>query len=470
MPLHMEQLAFTSQEQQVSQWLVMATQILAVSSHDLLALIQQEATENPALELEEHPHCPTCGRALKEGYCPECRSYRQTVPPSGTRPASGNADDVFDPAEYVPTPVSLADLLMQTLHAELPAEDTAIIGYLVGNLDEHGYLRSEPEEAAQLLKVPAERVECVLAQLQTLDPPGIGARTVRECLLLQLQALAARGQPQPNACAIVDCFLNELGQGQYGHIAHELGLTRKEVEQAAAFIQHQLTPFPAQNYLEGRQGRDAQEARPALPDVIIRRSIEQDAPPYDVEVVEEQRFSVRVDPAYLQAYRDLRGGHQGSTEEREYLYQAMARARFFMSSLRQRWQTLAKITRGLIQHQEAFFEQGVGALSPMTRADLAAALGIHPSTVSRATADKYVLLPNAEVVPFATFFTVNLPVKAALQGILEQSSQPLSDRKLAELLAAQGIQVARRTVTKYRTELRQPAAFRRAAQMQERAS
>src|SRR5262249_47463288 len=117
--------------------------------------------------------------------------------------------------------------------------------------DEHGYLRSHLAEASQLLGVAPERVERVLAQLQTLDPPGIGARTVRECLLLHLRALEAEGQPQSVALAIVDRFLNDLSRGHYMQIAHQLGLTRREVEQAHAFIQRELTPFPAQGYLEG---------------------------------------------------------------------------------------------------------------------------------------------------------------------------------------------------------------------------
>ncbi len=483
MPLHMEQLAAPTQEQQPSQWLVMATQILAVSSPALLSMIQQEAAENPALELEEHPHCLSCGRALQGSYCPECWARGSTSAPQpadspipddvALLPGSasqGNTDDDFDASGHVPAQVSLADMLMHALQAELPAEDAPIIEYLVGNLDTHGYLRSTVAEAAHLLNVSPVRVERVLTQLQTLDPPGIGARNVRECLLLQLRRLEAEGHPQPVAFAVVDRFLNELSRNQHAEIARQLGLTRREVERAHAFIKHRLTPFPAQSHIENQAGHDVADIRPAIPDVIIRRRAKDESPRYEVEVVEEQRFSVRVDPAYIQAYRELREQPLGSAEDRQHLYQAVARARFFLASLRQRWQTLAKITWGLIEQQEAFLEQGIGALNPLTRAELAAALGVHPSTVSRATADKYVLLPNAEVVPFSTFFTANLPVKAALQEILEQAPQPLSDRRLSELLAAQGIQVARRTVAKYRAELRHPAAFRRASQMNARAS
>lgn len=478
MPLYLEQLAAPAQEQQPSQWLVMATQILAASSPDLMSLIQQEVAENPALELEEHPHCLTCGRALQGPYCQECRSrgltpassaasasYDEPVPLPGSTYAPGGADDAFDASGYVPTPVSLADVLMHALQAELPAADTPIIEYLVGNLDEHGYLRSSAEEAARTLGAAPEQVGRVLNALQNLDPPGIGARSVRECLLLQLRALEAEGHLEPIAYAIVDRFLGELGRGHYAQIARELGLTRRQVEQAHNFIKQHLTPFPAQGYLANQQGAEREEIRPAIPDVIIRRRPAGEMPAYEVDVVEEQRFSIKVDPAYVQAYQTLRAQRVGSAEEREQLYRAVARARFFLASLKQRWQTLAKITWGLIQQQPAFLERGAGALSPLTRAELATMLGVHPSTVSRATADKYVLLPNTEVIPFATFFTASLPVKAALREILEQSPQPLSDRRLAELLAAQGMPVARRTVAKYRAELGQPAAFRRAAQL-----
>lgn len=478
MPLYLEQLAAPSQEQQPSQWLVMATQILAASSPDLKVLIEQEAAENPALELEEHPHCLTCGRALQGPSCQECGSrglasaasaasslYDDLAPVPGSASAPGGADDAFDASVYVPTPVSLADILMHALQAELPAADTSIIEYLVGNLDEHGYLRSSVEEAARTLGAAPEQVGRVLSALQSLDPPGIGARNVRECLLLQLRALEAEGHPHPIAYAIVDRFLGELGRGHYAQIARELGLTRRQVEQAHGFIKQHLTPFPAHCALEHQSGAEREEVRPAIPDVIIRRRPAGETPAYEVEVVEEQRFSIKVDPAYIQAYQTLRTQRVGSAEEREQLYHAVARARFFLASLKQRWQTLAKITWGLIQQQPGFLDQGAGALSPLTRAELAATLGVHPSTVSRATADKYVLLPNTEVIPFATFFTASLPIKAVLQEILNQSPQPLSDRRLAELLAARGMPVARRTVAKYRAELGQPAAYRRAAQL-----
>src|SRR5262249_51919078 len=161
--------------------------------------------------------------------------------------------------------------------------------------------------------------ERVLAQLQSLDPPGIGARNVRECLLLQLRSLEARGQPEPVAYTIVDRFLSDLGQGLYVQIARQLGLTRKEVGQAHMLIQRQLSPFPALAYVEDRPARAFDRPKSVVPDVIIRR-LEGEQTRYEVEVVEEQRFSVRVDPAYIEAYQQMRGQRMGSTEEQQQIY------------------------------------------------------------------------------------------------------------------------------------------------------
>jgi RNA polymerase sigma-54 factor len=469
----MEQLPRAAEVQQPSGWLVMATQLLGLSSSDLAVVIHREASENPALEVEEHPHCLTCGQPLQEGFCPECRFRGR--PAEGPRPPAqdglaswpgpastmGTSDDAFDAPLFTEAPVSLPDLLTRALQAELPAEDGPIIEYLVGSLDAHGYMREPLALAARVLRVPLSQVERVLEQLQTLDPPGIGARDVRECLLLQLRALEADGPPHPVARAVVDRFLDDLGRGHYSQIARQLGLPRRAVEEAHAFIRRHLAPFPALGHLEGRTSRDAEELRPAVPDVIIRRRPPGEMHRYEVEVVEQQRFALRIDPAYVEAYQHARGHGGESAEEQAQLEQAVGRARFFLSSLRQRWHTLEQITWCLIERQGAFLERGNGALAPLTRSEVAELLGVHPSTVGRAVAEKYVRLPTAEVVPFATFFTASLSIKATLQEVLGRASGPLSDRRLAELLAARGIQVARRTVAKYRSELRQPAAFRR---------
>jgi RNA polymerase sigma-54 factor len=168
---------------------------------------------------------------------------------------------------------------------------------------------------------------------------------------------------------------------------------------------------------------------------------------------------LRINPVYLEAYRQVQSQpDRFQAADRAHLQQQVGYARLLLLSLRKRWQTLGRITQYLVNSQQAFLEQGNAALRPLTRAQVAAALGVHPSTVSRALADKYVLLPNKRVAPFSIFFEANLPIKEALKDILTQETRPLSDQRLTEVLAARGLQVARRTITKYREELRVPAS------------
>lgn len=454
-------------------WLVYSNELLELSLDELQTRLRQEVAANPALELEERSICPSCGRALRGQFCPHCPApsspaIQQSATmldwekPVGSLRGGMDEDEEADPFARYAAPLELREALALALQAELPTEDAPIIEYLVGNLDEEGYLRCTVEETAQVLHVPLKEVERVLARLQAQEPSGIGARNVRECLLLQLQHLEAQGQSQPYAREIVANFLNELGQRKYDLIAKQLGISRRQIEAVQAFLKNRLTPFPASS--TGNHVRSIEAACPEViaPQVVIRRQDTPDGLPYTVEVVEAEQFRLRMNPAYVEAYQQLRSQQ---TEDRQsdlaYLKQSMNHAHLVMLSLQRRWQTLERITRYLVQEQQEYLEQGNAALRPLTRADVATALGLHPSTVSRAVAGKYALLPNKTTIPFDTFFQANLPVKEALKNLLAQESQPHSDQRLVELLAEQGFQVARRTVAKYREELRFPASCRR---------
>lgn len=460
-------------QQQAAHWLVTANQVLEFSCAELQTFLHAQAEENPALELEERPICFTCGQALQGPFCPQCHTPSASsssqdedatnLDEFSLRKAGTNLEgEEFDPLDLCAAPVNFKDELLVALQAELPSEAAPIIAYLVGNLDEEGYLRCTVEEAAEVLHVSLAEVEMVLRHLQAQEPSGVGARSVPECLRLQLQALEAQGCSQPYAREIIDRFLWELGKRQYDQIARQLGISRHKVEEAHIFLKRKLTPFPARRAEQPLQGTLRTGHGLIAPQVVIRRQPPAAGGGYAVEVVEAHQFHLEVSASYLQAYQDLQGSpaHQHEVD-RVHLQQSIGRARLLIFSLRKRWQTLGRITRYLAQRQQAFLEQGASALQPLTRADVAAALGLHPSTVSRATADKYVLLPNAQVIPFRTFFEANLPIKAALKTILAEESRPLSDQRLTELLAARGIPVARRTVSKYREALNIPARSRR---------
>ena len=446
-----------------SGWLIAANEVLALSSADLQVFIHEEQMSNPALEVEERPVCPGCGRALHDQQCPHCQRYTASAAsgiadpplldegvlwPAGT--SNGSAEEWVDPLTFVPAQIDWKEQLQLQLRLHLPAQDAPLIEYLVGCLDEDGYLGGTVEEAAQLFEVPKPRVQSVLDALQAQEPAGIGARTVRECLLLQLQRLEADNAHRALVAQIISDHLALLGQGKYRDIAHALGRPCTQVEAACTWLKEQLTPFPLRRYLGADLQTGEQRTSTLLPDVIISRRADEEGGGFEIEVAEAERFGLTINSAYLQAARALRGSHDASSQHvQEYL----ARTRLFISNIKRRWETLASITRCLTRRQPEFLTQGRAALRRLTRAEVAAELGLHSSTVSRATADKYLLLPNAEVVPFSLFFESNRSVKEVLKEIVRQETRPLSDQRVTELLHARGIPVARRTVAKYREQL-----------------
>jgi RNA polymerase sigma-54 factor len=468
MSIEMYQVAAQAQLQTPA-WLIEANQVLALSSNELQSLVQKELEENPALELEERPICPVCGRSFQGPCCPHCLLLSSSSLASAESAASpddaaswlsetergGHEDEEFDPTLLLPNRISLAEQLRLALRAQLPEADAMLIDFLVGNLNEDGYLHTTVQEAAQICEVSLEEVERVLAVLQTQEPIGVGARNVRECLLIQVRALEEQGMCQPYVQEIINDYLPQIAEHKYNQIARELRISLKQVKEAHAFIKEHLHPFPTSGYLGTEVSATTGLAHPIQPDVAI--SLKQDATgvSYEVEVVEAQRFNLQVSQAYTEAARSLAAqrGHAGP--EQQHVHDYLKRSKLFIANVRRRWQTLHQITSCLVQAQSTFLEHGLSALQPLTREQVAEELGLHPSTVSRATAAKFVMLPNKQVVPFSTFFTANLSLKEALKDLIRQEGgRPLSDQKLAEMLNAKGWHVARRTVAKYREELK----------------
>lgn len=467
MSTEMYQMAAQAQTQQnAPAWLIEANQVLALSSAELQSLVQKELEENPALEVDERAVCPSCGRALQGACCPYCLSSAAPSLPQTPEPASaddagswltegeksGREDEEFDPTLLLASKTSLSEQLRLALREQLPAADGMLIDYLVGNLDEDGYLHCSVQEAAQVCEAAPERVERVLAALQAQEPPGVGARNVRECLLIQLRFLEEQGVYQPYAYEIIDRYLSQLGEHKHSQIARALRISLKQVKEAHDFIKRRLHPFPASVYLGADVSAD-RLASPIQPDVVINYKPDADKR-YEIEVVEAQRFSLQVSQPYAEAARTLASYHSSEDAEQRHVHDYLKRTRLFISNIRRRWQTLHQITSCLVEMQQEYLEHGLSALKPLTREQAAEKLGLHPSTVSRATAAKYVMLPDKRVIPFSTFFTANLSLKEALKMLIRQEQRPLSDKRLAEMLNEQGWHIARRTIAKYREEMK----------------
>lgn len=462
----------TQQAQQqvrvASPQLVAANHILALSSAELQALINKEAAENPAIEVEENPICQQCGRPLQGQICPNClapQTPQNTGPDRDSfsddvalwqYPTSGSSDDEdFDPTTRVAAQVSLAEHLTLSLQAQLPQDDSPIVEYLVGNLDDDGRLRCTIEEVVDLFDVDPDRVERAIRYLQAMEPIGVGARDLRECLLIQLNYIEQAGLYQPFAREIISRFLPQLSEHKYGQIAAALGTTTETVHQVSEFIKKNLNPFPARGYLGSNLSSGGEQASHVLPDVIISRKVLPGGQhTFEVEVVESKRFYLRLSQSYSQLYADVSSRHSSlSEDDRRHIQQYVSRAKLFIANINQRRQTLSRITRCLVDLQRDFLDEGIRHLRPLTRARVAGELGMHESTVSRATAAKYVMLPSGEVIPFSHFFVANLSIKDVIKDLISRETTPLTDQELANTLCDLGINVARRTVAKYREQL-----------------
>ena len=458
----------------VSARLITSSTILHLSSDELEQAINQEQIDNSALEVTEQRVCLLCGTRMYGSACPGCGQAAQ--PPSkigesapsydNTEPqwdyhhqtfydidnygfAEVDSDDDYDPMARIPTGETLAETLLQQLEALVSPDDALIAEQLVGNLNERGYLEISTQEIADHLDLSVQRVEYVLQQLQTLEPLGIGARNLRECLLIQLDALSEQEQPHPLAHVLIDKYLDAFGRNQLHEIARDLKQTEQEVRQAALYVRTMLHPYPAHIYRDdSKYTHSASGATYVRPDVIIRAGDNG----CEVELIEEKRYSFRVETRYI----GTTDSEMNSTNEvSKYMHSQRDHAKFFVDCVHRRWRTLHRVMELVVDYQSDFLEHGVRFLRPLTRAEVATRLGLDEGTVSRATANKYALLPNGRLIPLSDFFDGSLGVKDVLRELIQSESPKhrYSDDELARLLTARGMPMARRTVTKYREEM-----------------
>ena len=357
----------------------------------------------------------------------------------------------FDPMALVADEPSMADRVLPDAAAGLPAEDRPVAEHLLHSLDERGYLAAPLGDVAAAAGRSLAEVERILRAVQAAAPPGVAARDARECLLLQLAHLRQQGADPPDeVCRIVADHLGDLAAHRYNAIAKRLGVDKATVEAAREFIRAQLSPYPLPAQ-EPRRWQQPSRTLYAAPDAII---VERDGA-LAVEMVEPRAAGVRVSPLYARlAAEAARSNRAFSEEERGHLRQCLSQARLFIVKIQQRQATLRRLTECLVELQGDFVREGVYALRPLTRAMVAAHLGVHESTISRAVAGKHLMLPNRQVIPYSIFFKASLSVKEAIRTLVIGEPAALTDKEIAERLRADGYRVARRTIAKYRAELR----------------
>ncbi|MGH7965724.1 MAG: RNA polymerase factor sigma-54 [Candidatus Binatia bacterium] len=449
-----------------------AIKILQLPRGELDALIDEELAENPVVEREEEEEVTAAQTpAEAEESAPAAPaqeidwqtylgSYNQDMP---MLPPTGEDEDEErqNTLENLLTRgESLAEhLAWQLRFQNLTTEEEQIASLIIGNLDVGGYLQASTEEIAVSAGVSVELVEHVLQIIQACDPPGIGARDLRECLLLQLrlQGLDDPAIEDPTlslAAAIVRDHLSALEGRRFERLARDLKVTGEEVTRAIKLITS-LEPKPGRNFGEG-------EVRYVIPDVYVHKVGEE----YVITLNEEGLPRLKVSTSYRRLLAE--GG-----EAKDYVQEKIRAAAWLIKSIHQRQRTLLSVAQSLVKFQEDFLNHGVSRMRPLVLRDVADDVGIHESTVSRAIANKYIATPRG-IYALKKFFTIGLrgrhgqdvaaeSIRERIREMIgaEDSTQPLSDEEIAHTLLRDNVTIARRTVAKYREGMHLPPSAKR---------
>jgi RNA polymerase sigma-54 factor len=418
-----------------SKMLVAAMELLAVSSLELERMVDRELASNPALEQSQQPACPRCGLQLRGARCDICaRLHRDRM-----EPAPLESTLAGEP--------SLAETLTTEVRLQVSPGDWPIAEYLLGCLDEHGFIDAEIDDVAAVLDVERERAEAVLGIIQASGPPGVGARGVRECLLLQLDRLAGAVPHRELVRMIIATHLPALARGRYGSIARGTGADRADVIAARDMIRARLRPYPTLSTPSASSGAPLA----AAPEIVVREQ-EGVRGGFAVELLEPRRLGLGISASYERlGEQRLTGGERAEAEAQA------ARARSFLHRLDRRWATIQAVAQYVVERQRRFLVHGPSAMTPLTRRQVGEALGFHESTVSRAVRGRRALLPSRRVVPLEIFFDAAAGPRDALARVVAAERRAMSDSELADELTRAGFPMARRTVAKYRGQLGIPS-------------
>lgn len=337
-------------------------------------------------------------------------------------------------------------LIRQAELSDMSDDAMKAMQFLVGSLDDNGFLTQTPADVALQSSLPLEAVQEAHKLLKTFDPPGIGAQSLAECLLTQL---AAKGRAESLASRIIKHHFELLTRRRIPEIARKLSVPMDEIQGAIEEI-GSLDPAPGRRFA-------ADNNRVVAPDVTVERDDDKWIVILNSDYIPRLRISG--------TYREMIAKGTLSKQEKDYLRERMRSGKFLISSIEQRQQTIERISREIVRVQEDFFEHGVSHLKPLTMTQIADTVGVHETTVSRAIANKYMRTPHG-VFEMKFFFTPgyqaesgasvsNKSVKEMIADLIaiEDRSSPLSDQEIVAKLQEKGLKVARRTVAKYREEL-----------------
>lgn len=455
-----------------------AIAILQFSSLELSTYVEQQLQENPMLELKDDYENAGSEESLSESSSAEneiggkekekeqdkenesdidWQDYFQDncdYGMSGSVAYRENNDYSYE--NYISNAPNLIEHLMRQLGWSKISEQIRVVAeYIIGNLNDNGYLNYSIDEIAIQVDQTEEKVLEALKVVQTFDPPGIGARTLQECLLIQLHYLKLGDQL---VCEVVENYLEELADGKYNRITQALGVSVQQIQQVGDLLKT-LDPKPGRNFCSQNNNRYI------VPDIILNKV------DGEYEIITNDTIVPRL--MINNTYRAVLGKSKGDTQTRKYVENKLNAAAWLIKSIEQRRMTLYKVTKCLVELQRDFLDHGVKHLKPLNLRTVADIIDMHESTVSRATSNKYIQTPQG-VFEMKYFFSSGLSrfggadvssesIKKTLQEIVdrEDAKVPLNDQQIADMFTTRGVKISRRTVAKYRDEMNIPPIRKR---------
>jgi RNA polymerase sigma-54 factor len=461
-----------------------AIKLLQLSRLELTDALQAEIEQNPMLEEAPPDSEPENNpEALTAPERKEITEEKITPQVQGEDPAkvaevnwedyANNFDSDFSFARETPpadapsqfdfisqAPGLNSFLLWQLAHLDLDELDTKLTRFILGNLEGHGFLEADIEDIVAYGNCSEQEAEAAIWLVQSLDPPGIAGRDIRESLLLQLDR---KGLDETIAFRIIAEHMNLLQTKNYAQLAREIGSSVRLVKEAVKIIEG-LTPYPGNEYSN-------EQTNYVIPDVYVYK-IDDD---FVIQLNDDGLPKLQISDEYK---RLLKRKNSMSSESKSYLRENKRNAEWFIKSIRQRQRTIYKVMESLLKFQRDFFERGSGYLKPLILRDVAEDIGMHESTVSRVTSNKYAHTPQG-IYELKYFFSTAVAttdgdvvaseaIKTRIRQFIaaEDPVKPLSDNKLSQMLAEEKIKVARRTVAKYRDQMKiLPVKHRRKARI-----
>jgi len=468
MAIGLKQSLNLSQTLRMTPQLQQAIKLLQLSRLELETAVRKELDENPVLEeLAENPGEDSSG-SQDAAQTEATASSQQDQDPQKQdefdwesylepnykpmQSMAGGTDEIMNYENLISTTATLYDHLMwQMRNSGFNDEEQVLAGILVSYIDDDGYIKVPLEQVAEDEHVTKEDLESVLPFVQEFDPPGVGARDLKECLLIQAKHIQEDTHDFVN---LISNHLRDLEKKNYEGIARVMGRDLEDIIEMTKII-YSMDPKPGRQFMTN-------ETLYVTPDVYVYKVGDE----YMVSLNEDGLPRLRISNFYKNVLKakNAKGSSQATTQE--YIQDKLRSAVWLIKSIHQRQRTIYKVTESIVKHQRDFFDKGAAFIKPMILRDIAADIGMHESTVSRVTTAKYVHTPRG-IFELKYFFnsgintddgdslaseSVKLKIKDLVAG--EEPKNPLSDQKIVELLKKEGIQIARRTVAKYRDVLR----------------